>query len=62
LATILGDSILFLSKYSNEINAVVAGTFLHIATIILFESSKEHRFNLYKFIALLLGIFLAIAA
>ncbi len=60
LATVLGDSISFLVQYRNEINAVVAGTFLHIATIILFESSKDHRFNIYKFIALISGILLAL--
>ena len=60
LASLLGDSLSFLIYYRNEINAVVAGTFLHIATIILFESSKEHRFNLYKFIAILSGIGLAL--
>ena len=60
LATVLGDKLSFLIAYRNEINAVVAGTFLHIATIILFESSKEHRFNIFKFIALLFGILLAV--
>ncbi len=60
LGSLVGNSIPFLIKYSNEINAIVAGSFLHIATIILFESSKDHRFNLQKFSAILVGVGLAI--
>ena len=60
LGTIVGGKIPFLISYSNEINAVVAGVFLHIATIILFESSKDHSFNIQKFSALLVGILLAL--
>lgn len=60
LGTIIGGRIPFLINYSNEINAIVAGVFLHIATIILFESSQEHRFNLLKFSVVLLGVILAI--
>jgi len=60
LGTIIGNKVPFLITHSNEINAVVAGVFLHIATIILFESSKDHRFNLYKFSALLIGLGLAL--
>ena len=60
LGSFVGDKFTFLIRYSNEINAVVAGVFLHIATIILFESSLEHRFNIKKFTALLLGVFLAL--
>jgi zinc transporter ZupT len=32
--------------------AIVIGIFLHISTTILFESSNDHRFNLYKMIAI----------
>lgn len=60
LGTLLGGNISFLITYSNQINAIVAGVFLHIATIILFESSKEHRFNFLKFSSLLLGVALAL--
>jgi len=60
LGSVLGNKIPFLITYHTEINAVVAGNFLHIATIILFESSKDHRFNIYKFSTLLLGIGLAL--
>lgn len=60
LGTIVGNKILFLIKYSNEINAIVAGAFLHIATIILFESSKDHRYNIQKFTAIFIGVALAL--
>lgn len=60
LGTLVGGKITFLVIYSNQINAIVAGVFLHIATIILFEASKEHRFDFLKFSALLLGVTLAL--
>lgn len=60
LGTIIGGKIPFLITYSNQVNAIVAGVFLHIATIILFESSQEHRFNILKFSALILGVLLAL--
>jgi zinc and cadmium transporter len=34
---------------------VVAGIFLHVSTTILFESSDNHKFNLLKFITIILG-------
>jgi zinc transporter ZupT len=44
-----------LSMYFDRIMAVVVGIFLHISTTILFESSENHRFNLIKFIVIVLG-------
>ena len=43
------------SSYFDRIMAVVVGIFLHISTTILFESSENHRFNLIKFMVILLG-------
>lgn len=43
------------SIYFDKIMALVVGIFLHISTTILFESSENHRFNLLKFIVILLG-------
>jgi zinc and cadmium transporter len=43
------------SVYFDKIMAVVVGIFLHISTTILFESSENHRFNLLKFMVILLG-------
>lgn len=45
--------------YRDEITAVVIGVFLHISNAILFESSENHKFNLQKFIAILIGFGIA---
>lgn len=47
------------SVYFDKIMAVVVGIFLHISTTILFESSENHRFNLIKFLVIILGAGLA---
>ncbi len=47
------------TTYYTEINALVIGVFLHISTIILFESSEGHKFNLRKLIVIVLGITIA---
>ncbi|MBK5212279.1 MAG: ZIP family metal transporter [Flavobacteriaceae bacterium] len=46
-------------QYETEIEAVVIGIFLHVSTTILFESSKNHKFNLTKMTAVIIGIVLA---
>lgn len=48
------------SAYFDRIMAVVVGIFLHISTTILFESSENHRFNLIKFLVILMGAGIAI--
>ena len=53
--------ILNFSTYFDKIMAVVIGIFLHISTTILFESSENHRFNLLKFLIILLGAGFAVA-
>lgn len=60
LGLLLGDKIPFFTTYSSEITALIIGVFLHISTIILFESTENHKFNLQKFVAILLGIILTI--
>ncbi|AFD07374.1 ZIP family metal transporter [Solitalea canadensis] len=49
-----------LSQYFDYIMAIVIGIFLHISTTILFEASEDHKFNLYKTIAIFLGAGIAI--
>lgn len=44
----------------SQFMAFVIGTFLHISTTILFESSEQHRFSTYKTYAVLVGVFLAL--
>ena len=41
------------------LQAAVIGMFLHIATVILFESAEGHTFNFRKILAIILGIGLA---
>ncbi len=55
----------FISHYIDEklfeyLMAFVVGTFLHIATTILFENSVNHRFSTGKIIAITVGILLAV--
>ncbi|PQB04268.1 ZIP family metal transporter [Aureitalea marina] len=45
--------------YLDRINALSSGVFLHVATTILFESSRDHKFNLKKLIAIIAGFVLA---
>ena len=61
LGVLLGDKIPIFTTYSTEITALIIGVFLHISTIILFESTENHKFNLQKFIAILFGVLLTIA-
>ncbi len=56
----LSDAIPTLQKYQTEITAFIIGVFLHISTIILFESTENHKFNFQKFGAIFLGILLTI--
>lgn len=45
--------------FETEITAIVIGIFLHVSTTILFESSKNHKFNLTKMTAVIVGIIIA---
>ena len=51
----------FATKYYAPITALVIGVFLHISTVILFESSEGHKFNLRKLVVIFLGIVIAYA-
>ena len=62
LGVLLGDKIPFFTTYATEVTALIIGVFLHISTIILFESSENHSFNLQKFTAILLGVLLTISS
>ncbi len=62
LGSLAGENIQFITTYKTEITAIIIGIFLHISTIILFETSKDHKFNLIKFIAILVGMFVAYLA
>ncbi|WP_299527753.1 ZIP family metal transporter [uncultured Lutibacter sp.] len=62
LGSLAGENVQFLTIYKTEITAIIIGIFLHISTIILFETSKDHKFNLLKFVAILVGMFVAFLA
>lgn len=57
LGVLFGDTIL--ADYHKEVTAFVGGIFLHIATVILFESTDSHKFKTQKIVTLLLGFVIA---
>lgn len=62
LGSLAGEYVQILTHYKTEITAIIIGIFLHISTIILFETSKDHKFNLLKFVAILVGMLVAYLA
>ena len=60
LGSYIGANIPFLLTYKTEITAIIIGIFLHISTTIIFESSENHKFNIARFIAILVGFGLAL--
>lgn len=46
--------------FSAAVMGVVVGIFLHVSTTILFEAGEGHRFNLMKFITVIIGVSLAL--
>lgn len=56
------ESVALFKTYQIPITAIIVGIFLHISTIILFESSENHKFNFKKFIAIGFGILIAYLA
>lgn len=59
LGTFVSNTSEALEHYVHYINAIVIGIFFHISTTILFESGEGHKFNLSKFIAIILGVGIA---
>ena len=59
LGTIISNNVELVSGYVYYINAIVIGIFFHISTIILFESSEGHKFNLSKLVSILVGVAIA---
>ena len=60
LGVLVANKLEFFTQYNSEITGFIIGVFLHISTIILFESSENHKFNFQKFTAILLGILLTV--
>ena len=59
LGSYLAETVPVIENYSTELTALVVGIFLHISTIILFESSEGHKFNFTKLFVILLAIIIA---
>ncbi|MBC3758784.1 ZIP family metal transporter [Hyunsoonleella sp. SJ7] len=57
--TLISNTSDFSLQLSHSINAIVIGIFFHISTTILFESGEGHKFNLGKFVAIILGVGIA---
>ncbi|MCR9264456.1 MAG: ZIP family metal transporter [Flavobacteriaceae bacterium] len=56
LGSFLSAQLPKLQGYGHMLTALAIGVFFHISTIILFESSKGHSFNLQKLLVIILGI------
>ena len=59
LGTFIADQASWVQDYYTEITAIVVGILFHIASTIIFEASENHKFNLAKVSAIVLGILLA---
>jgi len=59
LGCVLCENFDFVNRHHTEITAIIVGVFLHISSIILFESSENHTFNFRKFIAIIIGFGIA---
>ncbi|SRR5690606_21471816 len=59
LGTFLSVHIDGIEKFYAQISALIIGIFLHISTIILFESSDGHKFNFTKLAVIMAGIAMA---
>jgi zinc transporter ZupT len=59
LGSLASTSIEMESEQNAIVTALVIGVFLHISTVILFESSEGHKFNLRKLLVIIVGITIA---
>lgn len=59
LGTLTAAYLPMVEQYNAYITAVVIGIFLHISTVILFESSEGHKFNIRKVMVIILGVLIA---
>lgn len=59
LGSYVAANVAWVASYYASITALVIGVFLHISTVILFESSEGHTFNLRKILVIILGIAIA---
>ncbi len=55
----MSNQLLFTPEQELKITAITIGIFLHVSTTILFESSKNHKFNLSKMSAVIIAVVIA---
>lgn len=60
LGTYASNGFPFLTQYYRQITAIVIGILFHISSTIIFETSENHKFNVTKLVAIILGILLAL--
>ena len=51
-----------ITPYLDKTMGIVIGIFLHISTTILFETGSDHRFNIYKMIAVITGAMIGLVS
>ncbi len=59
LGTFLANYMPKLVHYHTQMSAIVIGIFLHISSVILFETSENHRFNYQKLAVIVIGFSLS---
>lgn len=59
LGALIANSYPGIDGFKTEISAVVIGIFLHVSTTIIFEISKDHKFNLTKLTTIIIAFVLA---
>ena len=57
--TLISNYSNLISGFNNYVNGLSIGIFLHISTVILFESSEGHKVNLQKLLLIGLGVLTA---
>lgn len=56
LGSFLASETSLISTVGLQLNAIAIGIFFHVSTVIIFESGKDHSFNLGKIAVIILGI------
>ena len=59
LGSYLAMETTLVSNFKTQLTALAVGVFLHISTVILFESAKGHAFDLKKVLVIVLGFGIA---
>lgn len=59
LGTWLAHNLPMAEAYNRPLTAIVIGILIHISSTIIFESSENHKFNIAKISAIVIGIVLA---